>query len=64
VKGWLTLHEIEGAIGLQLIPLDGAARPIGEPIRGRRLENGWEIPLGDPPTTWYLIHVIRSTPGK
>jgi hypothetical protein len=64
VKGWLTLHEIEGAVGLQLIPLDGAARPIGEPIRGRRLENGWEIPLGDPATTWYLVRVIRSTPGK
>jgi hypothetical protein len=61
VKGWLTLHEIEGAVGMQLIPLDGAARPIGEPLRGRRLEGGWEIPLGNPATTWYLIRVIRST---
>jgi hypothetical protein len=61
VKGWLTLHEIEGAVGMQLIPLDGAARPIGQPIRGRRLEAGWEIPLGTSATTWYLIRVIRST---
>jgi len=61
VKGWLTLHEIEGAVGMQLIPLDGAARPIGEPIRCRRLEDGWEIPIGTPATTWYLVRVIRST---
>ena len=60
VKGWLTLHEIDGAAGMQLLPLDGAARPIGKPIKGRRLEDGWEIPLGDPPTTWYLINVVRS----
>jgi hypothetical protein len=64
VKGWVTLHELEGAIGVQLIPLDGAARPMGEPIRGRRLESGWEISVGDPATTWYLVRVIRSTPGK
>ncbi len=61
VTGWVTLHEIEGAVGMQLIPLDGAARPMGEPLRGRRLEAGWELPLGDPATTWYLVRVIRST---
>ena len=60
VRGWLTLHELDGAVGLQLLPLDGAARPLGRPIKGRRLEDGWEIPLGDPPTTWYLINVVRS----
>jgi hypothetical protein len=62
VKGWVTLHEIEGAVGMQLIPLDGAARPMGAPLRGRRLEVGWEVPLGDPATTWYLVRPIRSTP--
>lgn len=62
VKGWVMLRELEGAIAVRLIPLDGAARPIGEPIRGRRLESGWEIPIGDSATTWYLIRVIRSTP--
>jgi hypothetical protein len=64
VKGWITLHEIEGAIGMQLTPLDGAARPMGDPIRGRRLESGWEFAIGDPATTWYLVRVIRSTPVK
>jgi hypothetical protein len=63
VTGWLVLHELDGAIEVQLVPLDGAARPIGEPIRGRRLEDGWEIRLGDPATTFYLIHVLRSVEG-
>ena len=36
------------------------ARPPCLPIHGRRLEVGWELPLGDPPTTHYLVHVIRS----
>jgi hypothetical protein len=61
VTGWVTLHEIDGAVGMQLIPLDGAARPVGAPLRGRRLESGWELPLGNPATTWYLVKVIRST---
>jgi hypothetical protein len=61
VTGWVTLREIDGAVGMQLIPLDGAARPMGAPLRGRRLESGWELPLGNPATTWYLVKVIRST---
>jgi hypothetical protein len=60
VTGWLVLRELDGAVGLRLIPLDGAARPIGKPISGRRLEEGWEIPIGDPATTFYLVEVIRG----
>ena len=59
VTGWLVLRELDGAVGLKLIPLDGAAKPIGPPIDGRRLEDGWEIPLGQPATDFYLIQVIR-----
>lgn len=59
VTGWLTLHELDGAVAVRLIPLDGAARPIGEPLRGRRLEDGWEVPLGNPATTMYLVRVTR-----
>jgi hypothetical protein len=59
VTGWVTLKELEGAVAVRLVPLDGAARPIGEPLRGRRLEDGWEVPLGDPATTMYLIRVTR-----
>lgn len=59
VTGWLVLRELDGAVALKLTPLDGGARPIGKPIEGRRLEDGWEIPLGSPATNWYLVEVVR-----
>ncbi|HVU33990.1 MAG TPA: hypothetical protein VHE61_11185 [Opitutaceae bacterium] len=59
VTGWLVLRELDGAVAVKLTPLDGAARPIGKPLMGRRLEDGWEIPLGSPPTNWYLVEVVR-----
>lgn len=59
VTGWLVLRELDGAVAIKLTPLDGAAKPIGEPISGRRLEDGWEIPLGNPATTHYLIEIVR-----
>jgi hypothetical protein len=59
VTGWLLLRELDGAVGVKLIPLDGAAKPIGEPIAGRRLEDGWEVPLGTPVTAHYLIEITR-----
>jgi hypothetical protein len=60
VTGYLVLKDLEGPVEMLLVPLDGEDRPIGDPIRGRRLEIGWEFPLGDQPTTQYVIHVIRS----
>ena len=59
VTGWLTLRDLDGAVRVELIPLDGAARPMGEPIRGKLVEEGYEIPIGDPATTWYLVRVIH-----
>jgi hypothetical protein len=59
VTGWLTLRDLDGAVRVELIPLDGAARPIGKPIRGKLVEEGFEIPLGDPATTWYLVRVTK-----
>jgi len=59
VSGWLVLRELDGAVAVKLTPLDGAAKPIGQTIMGRRLEDGWEIPLGTPATTHYLIEVTR-----
>jgi len=59
VTGWLTLRELEGAVAVTALPLDGASRPMGTPVKGRRLESGWELQLGTPPTTHYLIEVIR-----
>jgi hypothetical protein len=61
VTGWITLHDIDGAVNVQVIPLDGAARPIatGRGITGKRNEDGWEFSVGEPATTMYLIRVAR-----
>lgn len=59
VTGWILLKELEGAVGLRVFALDGAARQLGEQMRGRRLEDGWEFAVGAPATTLYLIEVVR-----
>jgi hypothetical protein len=58
VRGWLQFHDLAGVVDITATPLDGAARPLA-PIKGRLLENGWELPIGTPATTTYLIHVYR-----
>jgi hypothetical protein len=59
VTGWVMLRNVEGAVGMQVTALDGSSRPVGERISGRRLELGWEFPIGGVTTTTYLIRPIR-----
>jgi hypothetical protein len=59
VTGWIQLKDLEGAIDVSAQPLDGSARPIGAPIKGKMIEPGWEIAVGTPATTTYLIRVAR-----
>ena len=59
VTGWLLLKNIEGAVGMQVTALDGSSRPIDNPIPGRRLELGWEFPIGKIAATTYLVRPIR-----
>jgi hypothetical protein len=59
ITGWIQLKDLEGAISVTAQPIDGAARPIGAPIRGKMIEPGWEIAVGTPATTSYLIRVER-----
>jgi hypothetical protein len=58
VRGWLQFRDLAGVIGITATPLDGASKPM-QPIKGRLLENGWELPIGTPATTTYLVHVDR-----
>jgi hypothetical protein len=58
IKGWLTLKQLDRAVGVLVTPLDGAAKPLSE-VRGRRLEFGWEIPIGDHPAVSDLIRIVR-----
>ena len=59
ITGWLQLKDLEGAIGVTAQPLDGSSRPIGPAIRGKMVEPGWEIAIGTPAATSYLVRVER-----
>jgi hypothetical protein len=59
VRGYVTLKDLDGAVAVELVPLDGAAKPIGRPIQGKRNEDGWELQIGTVPTTFYVVHVTR-----
>lgn len=58
VDGWLQFHDLVGVVDITATPLDGAARAL-KPIKARLLENGWELPIGSPATTTYLVQVYR-----
>lgn len=57
VTGTMQLRGLEGATQVALQPLDGAGRPLGASVQGRRQPDGWELSLGTVPTTWYTVHV-------
>ena len=60
VTGTLTLRGIEGAKSVSAVALDGSGKPISDPIAAKKTANGWEIPIGDPVTTWYAVTVSRK----
>jgi hypothetical protein len=60
VSGTVTLHNIEGAKSVSAVALDGSGKAIGQPIAGKKTTAGWEIPVGAPVTTWYVVSVSRK----
>jgi hypothetical protein len=59
VTGTITLRNLDRATKVAAKALDGSGRPIGDPIIAKKTEGGWEIPVGDPVTTWYEVRVER-----
>lgn len=59
VKGTLILKGMEGATAVSVQPLDGTGHPLGKPLSAQKADTGWRFPIGDPPTTWYLVSVSR-----
>ncbi|MEK7403940.1 MAG: hypothetical protein AAB225_02425 [Acidobacteriota bacterium] len=59
VAGTVTLRNLRGASGVEAVALDGAARPLGQPIAARRTPAGWEIPIGEPAAPWHAVRVRR-----
>jgi hypothetical protein len=60
VTGTVTLRGIEGAKTVSAAALDGSGKPIGDPIAGKKTAAGWEIAVGTPVTTWYVVTVNRK----
>ncbi len=59
VTGVVVLRNIEKAGAVSAAALDGAGKPIGEAIEAKRTAEGWELPIGAPVTTWYVVSVRR-----
>ncbi|UCG57579.1 MAG: hypothetical protein JSU70_22275 [Phycisphaerales bacterium] len=59
VKGKVTLRDIAEVSSIEVILLDGAGRPLGPSIAARKVAGGYEMQLGEPATTWYLIRIER-----
>ena len=59
VAGAVTLRNIEGARGVSAVALDGSGKPTGDPLQAKKTAAGWELPIGTPVTTWYVVSVSR-----
>jgi hypothetical protein len=59
VSGTVTLRNIQGAKSVTATALDGSGKAIGDAIPAKKTAEGWEIPVGDPVTTWYTVAVSR-----
>ena len=59
VKGSVTLRNIGRAENIEAVPLNGAGERMGDSIPARVVEDGFEIPIGEPATPWYLVSIRR-----
>lgn len=59
VTGTITLRNLHSATAVTATALDGAGRPLGEPIQARKSPDGWVFPIGQPVTVWYVVTVQR-----
>ena len=60
VMGTVTFRNIERAATVSAVALDGSGKPIGSAIEAKKTAAGWELPIGDPVTTWYVVTVSRK----
>ena len=62
VSGKVILRNLRDAAQVSAVPLDGAGRPLGAPVAARATTNGWEIRIGETPSTWYEVTVKAADP--
>jgi hypothetical protein len=58
VKGKILLQNIEPLHRIEVIPLDGAGKELGDSISVETINVGYTLHIGEP-TTWYLIRIAR-----
>ena len=66
VKGRIILRNLKSAKSVEAVPLNSAGKKLGRVIvlgtpcgEAVKTKYGWEIPVGEPATTWYVITVQR-----
>ena len=59
VTGRIDLHGLDAAAAILVQPLDGSGQPLGQPLHATRQGDAWQISVGRPPTTWYVISIQR-----
>ena len=59
VTGAVALHNLGGADKVAAQPLTATGVELGSRIAADREGSVWRLPLGGPPTTWYLVEVCR-----
>jgi hypothetical protein len=59
VTGKVVLRNLDKAVEVRVRVLDGAGRPIDQPVLAKQTQDGWEIEIGNPASTWYEVTVKR-----
>ena len=59
VTGKVLLRNLASATSVRAQPLDGAGSPLGAPLDATKTADGWQLAIGNPPTTWYVISLER-----
>jgi len=57
VRGRVVLRNLNSARQVEMIPLDGTGKPLGESTSGPGANNDFTLTIGEQATTWYLIKV-------
>lgn len=60
VKGQIILRNLKPAKSVEAVPLNSAGKKLGRAIEAVKTKYDWEIPVGEPATTWYVITVLRK----
>ncbi|MHC4726014.1 MAG: hypothetical protein ACYS17_02205 [Planctomycetota bacterium] len=59
VKGKVFLRNTEPSQLIEMIPLDGAGKAIGDSVYAEKINKGYKLHIGESATTWYLIRIKR-----